>query len=60
MRIKISLLYWCQITIFNTGCRDNEVTCTDGKCISKYYECDNKNDCDDGSDESGCGNNPPN
>ena len=40
-----------------SGCRGNQFTCNDGECIPADHECDNKNDCGDRSDESGCGKN---
>ena len=54
-----------QIMIFNKGCGHNEHTCNNGRCISAEYECDNEDDCGDGSacilssDEAGCGKNFP-
>lgn len=37
-------------------CSENEFECiSDHKCIPSEKQCDYKNDCDDGSDESVCG-----
>ena len=38
------------------GCKRNEFTCNNGKCISETQKCNQKDDCGDGSDEQGCGN----
>lgn len=37
------------------GCHDNEMQCRDGGCIAGSWRCDRHLDCDDGSDEDGCG-----
>ena len=36
-------------------CFSSEFTCDNGKCINKEYQCDNVDDCSDGSDEDNCG-----
>ena len=36
-------------------CTPDEFKCDDGGCISKSYQCDGVVDCDDKSDERGCG-----
>ena len=36
-------------------CSDNEHACGNGQCIPKRWLCDRDRDCDDGSDEQGCG-----
>ena len=36
-------------------CSDNEHACGNGQCIPKRWLCDRDKDCDDGSDEQGCG-----
>ena len=57
LELENQIFYKMMIRLFNTGCSDNEFTCNNGKCIPAEYECDNENDCGDGSDEAGCGNN---
>ena len=38
-------------------CLSNEKSCKDtSRCYPKQYECDGHRFCDDGSDESECGN----
>ena len=37
------------------GCGADTFECGDGTCIPMAYVCDNENDCDDGSDETYCG-----
>ena len=38
------------------GCRDDEFQCVDnGMCVNIAWQCDGQPDCDDGSDEKGCG-----
>ena len=36
-------------------CKSYEDRCDSGECIFDYASCDGIEDCDDGSDESGCG-----
>ena len=36
------------------ACRVNQFRCTNGQCISACKRCDERSDCDDNSDESGC------
>ena len=36
-------------------CSDNEHACGNGQCIPKRWLCDRDKDCEDGSDERGCG-----
>ena len=37
------------------GCSSGEFKCDNGKCVTSSYQCDNKDDCGDNSDEQGCG-----
>ena len=46
------------LTYWSTGGENcvNGFACSDGiQCIPSYYKCDEGEDCDDGSDELGCG-----
>ena len=36
-------------------CSPAEFQCGDGKCIDASYKCDGIDDCEDNSDELGCG-----
>lgn len=37
-------------------CKEDEFLCVDGsKCINTHFKCDHTPDCDDKSDEAGCG-----
>ena len=35
-------------------CRNTEVRCMEGKCIEKTWVCDGHDDCEGGTDETGC------
>ena len=37
------------------SCLDNMFRCDNGECIQTVYRCDNHTDCQDQSDEAGCG-----
>ena len=37
------------------GCRDNEFRCDNDVCLNSEWQCDGEEDCEDGSDEQGCG-----
>lgn len=37
------------------GCKAGEFTCDNGKCVNSTQHCDGDVDCQDGSDEEGCG-----
>ena len=39
----------------STSCPRDLFQCKNGKCISKYYLCNLRDDCGDNSDESFCG-----
>ena len=39
----------------STSCPGDLFQCKNGKCISKYYLCNLRDDCGDNSDESFCG-----
>jgi len=36
-------------------CETGEFACDNGNCIPGSFRCDGDNDCDDNSDEIGCG-----
>lgn len=38
----------------SSGCRENEFTCNDGRCISYSQVCNDYNDCTNGEDEADC------
>lgn len=40
---------------FGELCPEGLYRCDDGKCVNPLLRCDGKSDCDDGSDEKGCG-----
>ena len=52
----VSILNELRSTISFLGCRRNEFTCNNGKCVTETRKCDRNDDCGDGSDEEGCGN----
>ena len=39
----------------NLGCGAGEFTCNNGQCIHIELQCDEKQNCQDGSDEINCG-----
>jgi len=39
----------------SNSCDAGEFRCDDGECISRLWRCDLELDCEDGSDERGCG-----
>ena len=44
------------ISLTGSGvCRSGEMKCNDGKCINNLWKCDGEINCEDGSDEIGCG-----
>ena len=43
------------ITDFQEQCMAHEFQCENNMCISVDYVCDEKDDCNDGSDETNCG-----
>lgn len=36
-------------------CSEDEFRCNNGQCITGSWRCDGAGDCDDDSDEDGCG-----
>lgn len=41
----------------SAGCTRDQFQCNNGDCISGEQKCDRVIDCDDGTDEEGCGKN---
>merc|ERR1719474_853343 len=41
-------------TLLISGCKEDQFTCDDGKCLSINQRCNNIEDCDDVSDEKNC------
>ncbi|XP_046916128.2 uncharacterized protein LOC124496636 [Dermatophagoides farinae] len=46
----------CRSSSPNATCASNEFQCDNGNCISRYWKCDEDDDCNDGSDEKYCHN----
>ena len=42
------------IQFHSSDCMQSEFQCEFGMCIPLYQRCDNKTQCPDGSDETGC------
>ena len=40
----------------STSCSINEIQCETGECVPALARCNNVQECQDGSDERGCGN----
>ena len=36
-------------------CGENQLQCTSGECVVQTARCNGRNECQDGSDENGCG-----
>lgn len=43
------------VCLESRSCDAGEFRCDDGECISQLWTCDLEVDCEDGSDERGCG-----
>ena len=41
--------------IATSNCTSSQFTCVSGGCIPSAKKCDGTHDCQDGSDEAGCG-----
>ena len=41
--------------VFFSGCRADQFTCADGNCVEGRMRCDGVPQCEDLSDEDGCG-----
>lgn len=49
------LSYDCHYNVsLPPGCEENEWSCGNGVCLPQDVRCDNKKDCEDGSDEASC------
>ena len=48
-----------RINFFSVRCDYWQLKCvSDGICVDNRRRCDGSNDCDDGTDEEGCNDNP--
>ena len=52
--VCFSLIIIINTVLLFSACRDDEYTCTDGKCIDATRACDGSPDCTDGDDEKNC------
>ena len=43
------------VTFKHLACPYGQIKCKSGKCVLSSAKCNGKRDCDDGSDEIGCG-----
>ncbi|RWS27456.1 low-density lipoprotein receptor-like protein, partial [Leptotrombidium deliense] len=50
MTVPMNLMSW----VVGNSCSVDQFLCSNGKCISKHWRCDQENDCGDNSDEYGC------
>lgn len=53
--VLITLISTIPSTLAALECSEDQFACLDGKnCLPKSWKCDNRKDCQDGSDELGC------
>lgn len=50
-----SSAFWESLLSEGLNCTSNEFQCSNSKCINLNLRCDDKKNCDDGSDEIDCG-----
>uniref|UniRef100_A0A8C2L3W6 Kunitz-type protease inhibitor 1-like n=1 Tax=Cyprinus carpio TaxID=7962 RepID=A0A8C2L3W6_CYPCA len=49
----IVLRQWCTVNC-SLSCGEDEFKCSNGCCVKKEFECDEQQQCDNGSDEENC------